>query len=135
MRKAEKDFVNYLVKENALDVKSNHFEKIDRKAVSDLTSLDIDAKRFALAKLEDRAMEKRSNSYDAWIMLLTAVGDKEITSKSVIDARKNLKNYASEAGKEFTPKAAGDEVKEVSPDVIPTVRFIDVDYIGSYPKK
>ena len=136
LRNKEKAFVNKLAQLNALDKDSSigHLAKIDRKAISDLTSLELDAMRFELTKQEITAMERLSKSYDAWVMLLNAAGDSDITAMPIKNAVKNLRNTLNNAGKEFQKDSAEAPLKEVSPDVIPTVRFIDVDYIDSYQK-
>ncbi len=136
LRNKEKAFVNKLAQLNALDKNSSigHLAKIDRKAISDLTSLELDAMRFELTKQEITAMERLSKSYDAWVMLLNAAGDSDITAMPIKNAVKNLRNTLNNAGKEFQKDSAEAPLKEVSPDVIPTVRFIDVDYIDSYQK-
>ena len=136
LRENQEGFAKYLTKVNAIhaDEVVGYWERVDRNSVSDLTSLDIDSKRFALVKQEAEAMEIRSKSYDAWCMLLNAVGDQDIISKSIVDAKKNLKQYMKDAAKEFAKDATSDQTKEVSPDVIPTVRYVDVDYIDAYKK-
>ena len=136
LREDQAHFANYLVKVNAIHDREvvGYLERIDRNSVSDLTSLDIDSMRFDLVKQEAKTMTDRSKSYDAWCMLLNAVGDQDIISKSIVDAKKNLKQYMKDAAKEFAKDATSDQTKEVSPDVIPTVRYVDVDYIDAYKK-
>ncbi len=132
-RVAKRDFADFVAKNSGVVETDSHMAKIDKKSASDLTILEMDSKRFDLLQQEIKCMWLMSRYYDAWVMLLNAVGDKEITTVVFRSAMLNLDKVLAESGKEFA-KEAVEEDGEVSPDTIPTTRFIDVDYVRSYSK-
>ena len=135
MKQAEKEYIAFVAQNSDSALKDlDHLSTIENKSLSDLTILKLDELRFNLTKKEIASMESLSRYYDAWVMLINSVGTANLMNGNLNAAVKNLNKSYTDTVAEFNKNKKSEAPAEVSPDVIPTVRFIDVDYIDSYKK-